>query len=110
MINLFNALRRRLGRLWWYTLLMFVASRMGDVIGLVIALFLVPMFVPTERLGAILPLIQFSVLIAIPMTIVTQTALKYLSQFVVVGEKGKIKRLLCDLAAPGRPLDNGHKV
>ena len=42
MSALFNKLHARLGDLWWYSLMIFVACRTGDVIQAFIGLWLVP--------------------------------------------------------------------
>jgi len=91
-------IKRRLGSLWWHTLLMSVVARVGDVINWYIGSFLVMDLVSKDKLGAILPLTRLATFFALPLTIVLAAALKYFSVFEVAGEHGKIKRMLRDLA------------
>jgi len=72
-------------------------SRLGDVVNLYVGMLLVPAVVSQERLGAILPLLTLAPLVAVPLSVVVQTALKYLNVFHVRGEHGKVKAILHDL-------------
>ena len=45
-MNAFGHVRARLGDYWWYSALLFVALRVGDLINAFIGLWLVPRFVP----------------------------------------------------------------
>ena len=89
-----DKLHARLGDFWWYSILMFVALRFGDVINAVIGLWLVPKYVPQEELGAVLPLTQFATTIALPITIAATVFTRYLTIFKTRNEFGKIKSLL----------------
>ena len=44
-MKLISTLHEKLGDLWWYTILLFIAQRMGDVINMFIGLWLVPKYV-----------------------------------------------------------------
>jgi len=90
-------LKSRLGPLWWHSLLMFAATRLGDVVNLYVGAFLVPAFVSQRELGMVLPLTQLGLLMAVPINVVSRTAAKYMNVFKTHGELGKIKRLLRDL-------------
>lgn len=92
-------LKHKLGPLWWHSLLMFGATRIGDVINLYISIFLVPAAIDPDRLGAILPLVQLAVFAGFPLTILLQTVLKFLNVLDVHGHPGQIKKLLHDLAS-----------
>ncbi len=51
VMGIFQRLHARLGDLWWYTILLFVAQRFSDVINLFVRLWLVPKYVPQSKLG-----------------------------------------------------------
>lgn len=91
-------LRARLGELWWWTLLLFVAQRLGDLANLAVGLFIVPKFVPAEELGAVLPLMSIAGFVAFPLAIVLMPVEKFLNVFAGRGEYGKVKSLLRDSA------------
>ena len=57
-------------------LLLFLALRAADILNLVGGLFLVPNFVDSEDLGAILPLTTFTTAVSIPMFAIAMTALR----------------------------------
>ena len=96
--HLVGSLRERIGPLWWYTVLMFVFSRVGDLINLLIAIILVPIHVSNEQLGAILPIMKMVALAAAPLSILLATALKYVSVFANRDEPGMVLAMLRDLA------------
>ena len=60
MKTLLDRLHVRLGDFWWYSLMLFAALRFGDLINAFVGLWLVPKYVPSEELGAVLPLTQFA--------------------------------------------------
>ncbi|MDD5707197.1 MAG: hypothetical protein PHR35_14835, partial [Kiritimatiellae bacterium] len=86
----------RLGELWWYTVLLLVAQRFGDVINAFIGLWLVPRYVPQSELGALLPLTKVGNALALPLSILVVVFTKYVNIFAVRGEVGKVKSLLRD--------------
>ncbi len=92
-----KSLQGRLGVLWWYSLLMFVCARAGDLVNFYVTMFLLPAYVSKERLGLVMPLLQLAAFVAVPQAILIRTALKYVNVFEVAGEKGKTKALLRDL-------------
>jgi len=94
MNALLSRLHARLGDFWWYSLLMFVALRCGDVINAVVGLWLVPKYVPQEELGAVLPLTQFATTFALPISILVTVFTRFIAQFRAKGELGKVKSLL----------------
>ncbi len=98
-MKLISTLHEKLGDLWWYTILLFIAQRMGDVINMFIGLWLVPKYVPQNELGAVLPLTQFVSLIGLPMGLVAIPFMKYLNIYASRGELGKIKSLIRDVFA-----------
>lgn len=91
-----SRLHVRLGDLWWYTFLLFVIHRMGDVINLILGVWVVPKFVPSEDLGAVIPIMSVASFIAFPIAIVLLPVSKFLNVFTVRKEYGKVKALLQD--------------
>ncbi len=92
-----RAAQRRLGPFWWHSALMFVASRCGDVLHVVVGLFLVPRHVPEEQLGAVLPLLSLGVFFSVPLTAAARTTARYVTEFRVAGERGRIRAIVRDL-------------
>ena len=87
-------LKTRFGDFWWWSLVIFLACRSGDLIQAFAGLWLVPKMVGEAELGAALPLIQISSVFALPLAILTAPFSRWLSIYSVRGELGKIKRLL----------------
>ena len=96
-MRILRHIRAKLGDLWWYTLLLFVAQRFGDVINMFVGLWLVPKYVPREELGAVLPLSQFVSLVGLPLGVIAIPFMKYLNLYAEKGEYGKVKALLRDV-------------
>ena len=92
-----SSLHEKLGDLWWYTILLFVAQRFGDIINMFIGLWLVPKYVPQSELGAVIPLGQFVSLVGLPLGIIAIPFMKYLNLYAEKGEFGKVKALLRDV-------------
>ena len=97
MKSLLNRLHARLGDLWWYSLMIFIACRSGDVIQAFIGLWLVPKYVGPEELGAVLPLQQLSGLFAVPLAIIATVFAKYVNTYATRGEYGKVKSFIRDV-------------
>ena len=93
----FDKTRERLGPLWWYAALMFVVSRAGDAVNVVIGLWLVPRFVPEGELGALLPIMNVATVYTLPLGVLLLPAPKFLNTFAAQGETGKARRLLRDV-------------
>jgi len=89
-------IRLRLGDLWWYTLILFAAQRLGDVVHAVIGIWLVPKYVPQSELGAVLPLMSIGGLLGFPLVALMLPFMKFLNKYMAQGEFGKVKRLLRD--------------
>ena len=88
-MKLLTSIHAKLGDLWWYTMLLFVAQRFGDVINMFVGIWLVPKYVSPEDLGAVLPLSQFVSLIGLPLGIIAIPFMKYLNLYAEKGEFGK---------------------
>ncbi len=93
-MKLLRNIKARLGEFWWYSLLVFLACRSGDVIQAFIGLWLVPAKVSPDELGAVLPLQQFASVVALPLCILLAPLSRFLSIYAARGEYGKVKRLL----------------
>lgn len=89
-------LRDRLGTFWWFTLLSFAVSRMGDVINVFIGLYLVPRLLPGQDLGALLPLMVVGAVFSTPLALLLLPVGKFLSVFAAREEYGKVRALLED--------------
>lgn len=93
-MKLLSQIHARFGDFWWYTGLQFAASRCGDLINAFIGLWLVPKYVGMEELGAVLPLANFAMAIALPLSVFSTAFFKQVNVLSVRGEKGKLKTLL----------------
>ncbi len=91
-----GGLRSRLGELWWYTLLGFIVSRIGDVVMLYIGIYVVPKFMPAKELGAVTPLMSVGAFVGLPIALLLIPVGKFLNVFAARREYGKVKALLLD--------------
>lgn len=90
-------IKEKIGVLWWYTIIMFCVQRLGDVINMILGLWVVPRYVSQDQLGAVLPLVQVGSVLGLPLGILAIPFKKYLNAFAAKGEYGKIKSLLRDM-------------
>ena len=97
MKALLDRLHAKLGDLWWYSLMIFIACRSGDVIQAFIGLWLVPKYVGPEELGAVLPLQQLSNLFAVPLAVLATVFAKYVNTYATRGEYGKVRSFIRDV-------------
>ena len=96
-MKLLAIFHKRMGDLWWYAILLFVAQRFGDLVNMFVGLWFVPKFVPQQDLGAVLPLTQAVSLVGLPLGILAIPFMKFLNVYAANGEYGKIKSLLRDV-------------
>lgn len=89
-----NALHRRMGDFWWYSLMLFLACRAADALNAFVGLWLVPKYVPPSELGAVMPLMQFANFLAIPIAAFANTFRNELTRLSVNKEFGKLKTLM----------------
>ena len=94
MVDFLHRIRGRIGDLWWYSILIFIACRSGDAVQAFIGLWLVPHYVPQNELGAALPLLQIGSAIGLPLSILVIPFTRWLTLYASRGEYGKVKRLL----------------
>ena len=99
MKQLLAKVHERLGDLWWYSLMIFVACRSGDVIQAFIGLWLVPKYVGPEELGAVLPLQQLTSFLTVPLAVLATVFAKYVNTYATRGEYGKVKCFIRDVFA-----------
>ncbi len=97
MKNVLDKLRVRVGDFWWYSIMIFLACRSGDVIQAFTGLWLVPKYVGPEELGAVLPLQQLCGLFAVPLTAFATVFTKYVNTYAARGEYGKVKSFIIDV-------------
>ncbi len=97
MIRLKNKVKSWLGPLWWWSLILFITQRFGDVINIYVGLWLVPKYVSSNELGALLPLTQIAGLLGLPFAIILTPFGKFINTFGAKEEYGKIKALLLDV-------------
>jgi hypothetical protein len=81
MRSFLSRLHMRIGDLWWFSIMMFFALRCGDLINAFVGLWLVPIYVGTEELGAVLPLTQFATSVGTPMVVLVFVFSKFLNRY-----------------------------
>jgi hypothetical protein len=97
MTRLLKQAKAWLGPLWWYSIILFVVQRVSDLINIFTGFWLVPKYVPSDELGAVLPLSQIGGVLGLPLAVILIPFGKFLNVFAARGELGKIKRLLYDV-------------
>lgn len=90
-------LRDRLGEFWWASLIFFIALRFGDAINAITGLYVVPKFVAQDELGAVLPILNFTTFLSLPLSIFIAGYTKLLNICSVNNEWGKVKRMYFDV-------------
>ena len=94
MTALLQHLHAKLGDFWWYSLMIFVASRAADALNVFVGLWLVPKYVEPSELGAVMPLTQFASFLAIPIAVFASTFRNELTTLVVNRRFGQMKTLI----------------
>lgn len=94
MKSFLDRLHARLGDFWWHALMLFLAARAADCLNVFVGLWLVPKYVETSELGAVLPLTQFANFLAIPIAVFASTFRNELSSLAINRQFGKIKTLI----------------
>ena len=97
MNRFIQRLHARIGDFWWYSLMIFVACRTGDAIQAFIGLYLVPKYVGTEELGAVMPLQSLATLFSAPLAVIATVFAKYVNVYATRGETGKVKCFIRDV-------------
>jgi len=99
MKSFLTRLHARVGDLWWYSAMIFLACRSGDAINAFIGLWLVPKYVGPQELGAVLPLQQLTSFLTVPLGIVAIVFSKQVNTYAAHGEYGKVKGFIRDVLA-----------
>lgn len=99
MTNFLDRLHARVGDLWWYSAMIFLACRSGDAIQAFIGLWLVPKYVGPQELGAVMPLQQLTSFLTIPLAIVAVVFSRCVNTYATRGEYGKVRSLIRDVLA-----------
>ncbi|MCI6589688.1 MAG: hypothetical protein MSB12_01090 [Lentisphaeraceae bacterium] len=86
----------RLSPYWRSTLIVFLAMRLGDAVNAITGLWAIPRALGAERLGAVLPLLQFGAVLTLPMTVLCTVFTRTLCAYIVAGEQTKARGLLRD--------------
>lgn len=97
MKALLDRIHARVGDLWWYSAMIFLACRSGDAIQAFIGLWLVPKYVGQQELGAVLPLQQLTSFLTVPLAVVAVVFSKYVNTYATRGEYGKVKSFIHDV-------------
>lgn len=92
-----QALRQRLGPLWWHSGLLIVASRLGDVLNLYTATFVLPGYLSAHDLGSVEPVTRLAGMAAIPLTVLSMIGAKLLSSYLATGAEAKVRRFARDV-------------
>ncbi|MBQ9431206.1 MAG: hypothetical protein IJU44_06605 [Kiritimatiellae bacterium] len=93
-MKLLDRVHARFGDFWWYSLCIFLALRLTDLVNAVIGLWLVPHYVPEAELGAVLPITHISTVFGLPISILVVTLTRYVNIYQTAGRPGKVKALL----------------
>ena len=91
---LLQRLHAKLGDFWWYSLMIFVASRAADALNVFVGLWLVPKYVEPSQLGAVMPLTNFASFLAIPIAVFASTFRNELTSLAVNRKFGQMKTLM----------------
>ena len=91
---MFAKLHSKLGDFWWYSIILFYACRLADGFNAFIGLLLVPKYIGTEELGAVLPLLSFAAFISMPANVFAMVFMKEIISLATHGEYGKMKSLM----------------
>jgi len=76
-------------------ILLFLALRVGDFVGVAAGMWFVPRYVAPEDIGAVLPVTSFATFLSLPMFAFAMTVMKESACLAAAGERGRVKSLLC---------------
>lgn len=79
---------------WKNSLLLFIALRIGDVVNLATALYLVPKYASSNELGALLPITSYAVFFSTPLYAFAMTVMKEAAALHEQNKTGELKSLL----------------
>ena len=81
---------------WRNTIGVFIALRVADLLNAITGLYVIPLHLPMEVLGAVLPLMQVGAVLAIPVSVFTLTFTRHLCAYAVAGDSVRTRGLLRD--------------
>lgn len=81
----------------FHSVIMFLFSQAGALINFITNLIIVPHYFNPSQIGAISPIIQYVALGALPLTIITNLIIKFITKYEAKQEWGKLKSLIRDI-------------
>jgi len=99
--NAFCVIKKRCPDIILHSGIIFVFSQMGAVINFITNLLIVPKYLDANNLGLITPVTQFVAFGALPLSIITNLVIKYVTRYEANEEWGKLKSLVRDLVIFG---------
>lgn len=93
-MHILSHIHKKLGDFWWYSLMLFCACRMADILNAFVGLWLVPKYVEPSELGAVMPLANFANFLALPAAIFATTFMKEINSLAICKQYGKMKTLM----------------
>ena len=80
-------------------ILLFLALRVGDFVGVAAGMWFVPRYVSPEDIGAVLPVTSFATFLSLPMFALAMAVMKESAWLSAEGARGKVKSLLVGVFA-----------
>ncbi|MDA3799802.1 MAG: hypothetical protein PF692_12060 [Kiritimatiellae bacterium] len=99
--NVFCKLKNKCPAIVLHSGMIFVFSQCGAVINFITNLLIVPKYLEANDLGLIAPVTQFVAFGALPLSIITNLVIKYVTKYEANEEWGKLKSLVRDLIVFG---------
>jgi O-antigen/teichoic acid export membrane protein len=99
--NTFCVIKKKCPDIVLHSVIIFVFSQLGAVINFVTNLLIVPKYLDANDLGLIAPVTQFVAFGAIPLAVITNLVIKYVTKYEANEEWGKLKSLVRDLVIFG---------
>jgi len=99
--NAFCVIKKRCPDIVFFSAVLFIFSQVGAVINFITNLLIVPKYLGANDLGLIAPVTQFVAFGAIPLSIVSNLVVKYITKYEANEEWGKLKKLVRDLVIFG---------
>lgn len=87
-------LHRALGDFWFHSFVLFVAFRAADLLNMATTLYLVPRYVASHELGAVMPLTNFATFLAVPVFAFAMALSKEVNALAQTGDHGRLKTLI----------------
>ncbi len=81
---------------WLNALMLFGAMRLADVLNAYTGLWVIPGALPGNALGAVLPLISFGAMLALPLTVLATVFTRHLCAYATAGDGERLRGLLRD--------------